>query len=417
MQKAFLVSNKATQVREYLEHRSIIEITEEHRSLTELDLTHLGIIDVNKVIYLYYASDDGDLAFRSDLNVLRQLLNSAFFHTDEGMFILIDCKNPMLEDLINSACRDSNLQGGALTIIHHTGVLTFSDVSKYIAGIVVGEQTASSYKSVYVREADTEERERYESQAADGLTAVLPVLTDQYAMYKKRSDVEAISAGRIVTDVSRRPQMLQKFAKIVTPTVNQWSAFLVSGERYSKFEESALYLSDYTTRVGLRTLVVNLSRNPLTFVAKGAAIVQLKDLMTRRSFAEKVGYLECRFNQFGFVVEMLDNVEGINSHIFVCDKEDFGVMQELLEPLCRVLYSEFITHYDEDSVKEYLEMGVHATTVFLSTAISFNEFSLPPYKEAFNGTRVAAFPLTDVDTTDFYECATGGVAVGRTGDN
>lgn len=416
MQRAFLVANKTTQIKEYLEHRSIIEIFEEHRSLTELDLMHLGIIDVNKFIYLYYASDDGDLAFRSDLNVLRQLLSSAFFHADEGMFILIDCKNPMLEDLINSACRDSNFIGPKLTIIHHSGALTFSDVSKYIAGVVVGEQTISSYRSVYVREADTEERERFDSQANDGLTSVLPVLTDQYTMYRKRSDVEAISSGRVVTDVAHRPQTLKNFAKIVAPAVNQWSAFLVSGEPYSRFEESATYLTEYLARVGLRSLVVNVTTRPLSIVRQGAALVQLKDIMNRRSFVEKVGYLDCRFNQLGFAIEMMDNIEGVNSHVFVCDSEDFGAVQELLRPLCRTLYSDFVTHFTEDAVKAYLEMGVKATTVFLSTAVAYNEFTLPVYREAFAGTRVAAFPLTEVDTTDFYECATGGVMVGRASD-
>lgn len=411
MQKAFLVTNKSTQVKDYLEHRSIIQITEEHKSLTELDLAHLGIIDVDKFIYLYYASDDGDLAFRSDLNVLRSLLNSAFFHVDEGIFVLIDCKNPMLEDLIHSATRATALVGSALQVIHHDGALTFNDVSKYIAGTVVGSETSSSYKAVYIKEADTTEKERYASATSDGLASVIPTLTDQYTMYRKRAEVEGISSGHVVTDSYTRPQTMQNFPRQIAPTIKQWAAYLQTGERYTKYELGVGYLLDYLTKIGTRVLVIDMTGDV-------GVLAQLdnfdynkllvNELVNRKMFAEKVGYLSCTYNQLGFVIQMLDNVEGDMSYIFVCNVDVYKETRTLLAPLCRVLYASYTTHFLEECVQRYIATGLQSTSVFLSRAVMFEQFNIQRYKEDFEGTRVALLELDSVDTTDYYECVTGG---------
>lgn len=408
MQKCFLVSNKTTQVREYLEHRSIVEITEEHRSLTELDLTRLGIIDIDKFIYIYYESDDGGLSFRSDLNVLRQLLSSAFFHTSEALFLLVDCSNPMLEDLVKSACRDSNLVGSKLEIIHHTGALTFSDVSKYISGSAFGTQTNSSYRAVYIREEDSQERERFTNQS-DGMDSILPVLTDHYSMYKKRADVEAISSGRMVTDSYTRPQVLQNFSRRDVPKIQQWNAFLITGMEYTGFENSVSYLLDYYERVGLRCMVVDLTTSPSVKIdtTKLHQYI-LSELQVHRAFSEWAGYIRCRYNQLGFVVQMLDNVEGINAYIFVCDQSLFETLKQYLSPLCSRLYCDYVTHFTEDAVQDFLAKDFQVTTLFLSRAIIYNQFDLSKYKEEFRGVRVALYSAEGADTTDFYECATGG---------
>lgn len=408
MQKCFLVSNKATQVREYLEHRSIIEVTEEHRSLTELDLTHLGIIDVDKFIYIYYGSDDGDRAFRSDLNMLRQLLASPFFHTSEGIFILVDCSNPMLEDLINSACRDSNLVGAKLNVIHHSNVLTLNDVSKYITGASFGVNTSSSYKAVYIKEEDTDERERYTNDSS-GIDTVLPLLTDQYTMYRRRAEVEAVSSSRQVSDGYTRPQILHDFSKLRKPSLRRWNTFLLSGEQYTRFERGVNYLLDYFGRVGLRSLVIDLTNKKVNSVnIVGARVYTLADLRTRGAFAETTGVLKCRVNQLGYVVEMLDNIEGVNRYIVLCDSEDYMTCKEFLDPLCDTLYSDFVIHYDEASIQDYLQTGYNSTTVFLSSACVHEDFDVLKYKEDFHGQRVALFSTEHADTTDFYECAIGG---------
>lgn len=409
MQKCFLVANKSTQVREYLEHRSIISVEQEYRTLSELDLSRLGIIDVDKFIYLYYGSDDGDLGFRSDLNILRQLLNSAFFNATEAIFILVGTSNPMLEDLIHSACRDTNIIGSHLSVIHHSGALTLNDVSTYISGVTTGVQGSSSYKSVYVREEDSEERERFNNVIEDGVEMILPVLTDQYAMYKKRAEVEAISSSRSVTETFFRPQTVQNFAKRTPASHKQWNAFLLSGTQLTAYTKGVDHMRDYFSRVGMRMMIVDLSSNSVDTVnTEEVHEFSLSELSSKRAFTESAGYVKCRFNQLGFVVGILDHVVGVNVYVFVCDEEDYIDMSAFLAPLCSNLVCNFVTHFAERYVQRYLASGMKSTALFLSRNVVSETFDLLKYKEDFEGTRVASFGLKDVDTTDYYECATGG---------
>lgn len=409
MQKCFLVVNKTTQVKEYLEHRSIVEVTEEHKSLSEIDLSRLGIIDVDKFVYMHYESDDNDMSIRTDLNVFRQLLSSAFFHTREAIFILVDCKNPMLEDLIHSACKDSELIGDRLSIFHHSGTLTLRDAGTYITGDTFATDTVtSSYRTVYIREEDKTERERYADSAGE-LDSILPLLTDQYAMYKRRANVEAASAGTIVSDPYSRPATRDDFVEIVNPNSRRWVSFLISGEQYTLFQNSVICLLDYFGRIGYRTLVVDLTVNGLCDINSASKRITLQELQSSNSFPDKSGLVQCRFNQLGFVIEMLPNIMGVHRYIFVCDKEDYKELSEFLSPLNERFYTNFVTHFSEESVRNYLLSGIKSTTVFLSSAITQSEFDISMYREQFSGQRVALFDHQCSDSTEFYECAIGGV--------
>ena len=414
MQRAFLVSNKATQAREYLEQRSILKVETEYRSLSDINVEQMQIVDVEKFIYLYYNSDDGDLAFRKDLNTMRQMLSSAFFNVDEAIFILVDCQDPMLEDLIKSACRNSNIIGDKLTVIHHSGVLMLNELALYVSGISVGVESTSSYRAVYIKEADTEERERYESYVSDGLVSIIPVLTDQYSMYKTRSGIEAISSGRIVTEEAHRPQVTKSFAKRSIPTIRQWKSFIISGEEYTQYHKAVSYLTDYFMRVGLRSLVIDITTDQSIQDALSNIEVKkipLTNLTTKSFFTESVAYVKLRFGQLGYLVEVLDNVGGVDVYIFVCDKENYTTMQELLHPLCKPLYSNYVTHFTEACINKYLSSGIVSTALFLSEAIAYEVFDIKKYKQDFLGTRVARLELSNADTTSYYEFSIGGGVV------
>ena len=143
MQRAFLVINKETQIASYLQHRSILDVIEERRSLTTIDLNNMPIVDTNKLVIIFYSTDDEGLSFRSEMNALRNLLASAFFNTDTLTVILVNFEDPLAEDLVSSAVRDTNLTKDKMEIIHHSGTLMFSDVSRYIAGAAAGQNTRS----------------------------------------------------------------------------------------------------------------------------------------------------------------------------------------------------------------------------------------------------------------------------------
>lgn len=409
MQKCFLVSNRSTQVREYLENRSIIEVVEEYKTLSELDLERLGIVDVDKFVYIYYGADDADWVFRSDLNMLRQLLRSAFFHVDEGIFILVDCQNPMLEDFIYAACKDSNLTKEKLDIHHHKGALMLNDVSTYIIGSAFGTQTSSSYKTVYIKEKEEEERERF-ANVSQGVDSILPILTDQYSMYKKRAEVEAIRSSRFVTDIYERPQKIRGFAEHKEATIKQWRAFILSGKEFTGFEFGAAYLTEYLSKVGERCLIIDLSDcNVGSTITAPIKVLGLSDIRVTTSFAEYVGLLKCEYFQLGYVMELLDNVESADVLLFVCDWDEYMGLIRYITPICEELYCDFVTHYLEEAVLWFLREGIEATTLFLSTASIVREFDIYKYRDSFKNTRVALFTVDDIDSTDFFECAVGGV--------
>lgn len=408
MQRCFMVSNKDTQVASYLQHRSIIEVIEEHRSLLELNLDKLDIVDVDKMLYIYYQTDDSDLTFRSDMNMLRNLMNSAFFHVGEAMFILVNNENPLLEDLIHSALRDSNLTRDKVDVIHHQGTLMFSDVGTYLSGNASGQTTASSYKDVYIREADKEEKERYSNQSG-GIDSVLPVLTDMSAIYSQRAEVEALSSGRVVSEEVRRPSLINDFSRVSVDLAKTLYSFVVSGEKWTNAERGVDYLVEYFHTLGQRILIVNMDvkLDMPKYIGSCAALTTM-DIKAPITPDYPTAAINIRFNQLGYVVEYLRNIKGVDKYIFYTAPEDYAAAVNLIRQLSEKTYAVYVAHHNEDSVKTFLEQKLPATALFLLFGRLYENFKLTNYKKELAGITVAQFPDEEIDYTEFYELATGG---------
>lgn len=408
MQRCFLVVNKEIQIASYLQHRSIMEVTEEHRSLAELNLEKLEIVDVDKLLYIYYQTDDADLSFRADMNTLRVLLSSAFFHVSEALFILVNNENPLLEDLVYSALRDSSLTRDKIEIVQHSGSLMLSDIGKYVSGSAVGQSTTSTYRDVFIREADTEEKERYLNKPSD-IGSVLPVLTDMAALYAQRASVEAISAGRTVSERLIRPQIISDFSKAVMPSSIAMGAFVVSGERWTGAERAAGYLAQYYRVVGQRCLLVNL--NPgliMENIPRECTLLTLMDIKNPITPECPTAMINARFDQLGYIIELIRNIKGVEQYVFNVAPGNYKTMCQLIPQLYEVVHTIYIAHYNPVSVQEYVDSGLHSTAVFLSFEHFKKDFNLQAYKKDFKDTLVAIFPTEDVDYTEFYSYATGG---------
>lgn len=408
MQSCFLVSNKETQIAGYLEHRSILKVTEEHRSLAEVNMEKLNIVDVDKFVYINYPVTDGDLAFRSDMNSLRALLASAFFHISEAIFIFVDSSNPLMEDFVYSAIRDSSLTRDKVEIIQHTGSLMLPDVGKYLSGGAIGQTTSSSYKDVYVREADSEERDRY-LNVRSGLDAVLPVLTDMSVLYSQRSSVEAISANRIVDEKVTRPQIIKDFSREKVSHVKTVDSIVVSGDKWADPQLAVKYIVTYCGVTGRRVLVVNLS-TVVSFaeLLPGAESVDLLSIKSTVIPESMVGVLNGRIDQFGYIVEFLRNIQGVDLYVFYTDSEEVSMVSTLSKQLSESACTIYVTHHNERAVQDFLHLGLKCSAVFLNFDKLNEEFKLNSYKEDFAGTVVAVFPTEDVDYTEFYSLAVGG---------
>ncbi len=407
MLKGFLCVNKDTQIAQYLEHRSIMQITEEHRTLAELNLKSLSIVDVDKFVYIHYPTDD-DLEFRSDMNVLRNLLDSAFFHIDSAIFILVDAQDPLLEDLIMSAVRDSKLPRDKIEVIFHSGALMLGDTSKYISGTSSGEGSSSSYKEVFVREADSEEKDRYLNKSA-GLDTVLPALTDMTALYKQRAHVESVSAGRVITEVAERPETVTDFTRVSAPVNSTYPLFVVSGERWTNSYKSVYYLINYSRIVGTRILIVNTdSEVNLEEGLEECTVLTLEGIQSIGTPSSPVALLNVRFNQLGFVVEFLHNILGVEEIIFNVSEQDFQQMATFAGQLSGEVYDIYVAHYNESSVMRFLDLGIKCSALFLCfKSLSNPEFDVRQYRKQLKGMVVATFPEGDVDVVEFRDFCLG----------
>lgn len=409
MQRAFLVVNKSTQIASYLTHRSILEITEEHRSLTELDLTNMPIVDCDKLIIIHYASDDDGLNFRSDMNALRNLLGSAFFNVDELVVIFVNFEDPLAEDLVFSATRGSTLTKDKTTIIHHQGTLMLSDVGKYLAGSAIGQTTSSTFRAVYVREADKEEKDRFENiKTDDGIDTLLPVLTDMSSLYKQRAHVEAISAGHVISESAPRPETVNDFSRVDVATTKTLPLFVVAGDRWTGSERGVGYLVEYTRIIGRRVLVVN--TDPTVDIAEyvgECTPLLISSLKVSSTPATPVAVLNARFNQLGFIVQFLHNVLGIEEIIFNVTKEDYLQMCKFARQMSEDVSEVFISHFHEDAVTRFIADALPASSLFLTFEIFHEMFELEKYKSDLKGIVVAKFPVEDVDYIEFRDLATG----------
>lgn len=408
MQRCFLVINKETQVASYLQHRSILEVVEEHRSLSELNMEKLDIVDVDKFLYIYYRTDDSDLSFRSDMNALRNLLGSAFFHVSEAMFILVNNENPLLEDLIHSALRNTKMPRDKIEVIQHSGSLMLADVGKYLAGSVSGQTTSSSYRDVFIREAEREEKERYVNSGT-GIESVLPVLTDMAAIYAQRASVEAISAGRVVTENFTRPAFVKDFSRVNVDIAKTIGSFVVSGEDWTFPGRATGYLTEYFRTVGRRCLVINLDDDLSVCDEIGASsILTLMDIKSPITTEASIAIINARFNQLGYIVGFLGNINGVEQYIFNVSPEDYGVVSQLVSQLSEKMYNIFVAHYNRRSLLSYVNSGIKSTALFLSFEHFKEEFGLKAFKDDLKGTVVAEFPESDVDYIEFFDFATGG---------
>lgn len=409
MQRCYLVVNKDTQVAAYLTNRSIVSITEERRSLAELDIRAMPIVDVEKMVIIHYETDDGGLSFRADMNALRNLLGSAFFHADDLTVILVNFADPLAEDLVYSATRDSSLTRDKITIIHHTGTLMLADVGKYLAGSAIGQNTSSTYKSVFVREADKEEKDRFENLVGDdGLDKILPVLTDMSALYKQRSHVEAISAGHVVTESAVRPEVVTDFTNVDVQNLKVMPVFVVSGDQWTSSERAVRYLVDYARVIGRRVLVVNTdSRVDMEQALGSCTTLVVQGLRVSSTPASPVALLNARFNQIGYIAQFLGNILGIEEVLFNVSKEDYKQMCHFAGQMSEEVHRVFISHFNEDSIKLFLSEGTPADSLFLTFELFSSEFDLGKYKKDFKGIVVAKFPVEDVDVIEFRDLSTG----------
>lgn len=409
MTDCLLIVNKDTQVAPYLVNRQIVNVIGEFRSFNKIDLQKLPIIDVEKTLYIHYASDDdAHTAFRADMNTLRNLLGSAFFNTSTITFIFVNLNDPIFEELILATIRNSPLTKDKVEIIYHEGNLMLSDVGTYVAGNATGTQVTSTFKTVYIREAEKEEKQRYLNINEDKLDTVLPALTDMSALYRQRSHIEAISSGHVVVDSVERPETVQEFSRLDLSSAKSLPIFTVAGERWTRAERAVSYLIEYARTIGRRVLVINTDIDIDISKAVGeCTVLTLDKLKVISTPSTPIAVINARFNQLSYIIQFLESIRGIEEIIFYCSPEDYKQVSTFAGQMSEYSNYVFVAHYDEDSVRKFIASGAPATALFLDFEIFNKEFRLEKYKKALKGIVVAQFAINDVDYIEFYDFCTG----------
>lgn len=401
MNKCLLVINKNTRIAEYLEKRALYEITEERKTLSTIDIDNMDIIDVDKLLFIYYAQDS-DIPFRSDMNALRKLLQCSFFNVDSATFILVDNDSLLLEDLIMTAVKSSNLSGDKLEVIQHKGALLLEDVAKYLSGAAIGTDVTSAYNNVYITEADTDERDRFENVTGT-VKAVLPVLTDAAKMYNQRARAEAASTSRNIVIGLHLDKTIDNFSDTEYHKSTQLRGFLFSGEDYCGYELGIEYLSEYFRRTGQRTLVVSIDmRREVTEMLSDYEHISVTTIRNQQIPGNMIIAIDIKSSQFGYLVSFLGNLKGVENYIFITPKNKFAAVKGLVQQLCDSLRTVYVTHFTEEAVQDYLNSIGRADTVFLSEKGISSPFDVRRFREQFKGTVVAELPLDNADYSEFY---------------
>ena len=131
MLSAYLVVNKPSTAAEYLEKHNILHIEHYSTSLSTRDIND-SIIDVDKLLYIYYGDVPDDTMFKADLSTLRNRLESAYFTCRSFLFILVKAR-PDLPDYIHAALDRFHFDDDKLEIIVHDKELMLPELSNYIS--------------------------------------------------------------------------------------------------------------------------------------------------------------------------------------------------------------------------------------------------------------------------------------------
>lgn len=407
MQKCLLVANKATRISEYLERRALYEIVEERTALSTINIDSMDIIDVDLLLYIYYKSDDSGLGFRSDMNMLRKLLQCSFFHVDQAVFIMVDDEDPLRHDLIGAAIRSSSLTSDHVEIIDHKGSLMLEDVAKYLSGGASGADTTSTYQTVYITEADVDEHDRFQNDKSS-VRAILPVLTDSAQMYKMRARTEALSSGRMVVESNSIKSRSMEFSQIEYAKSNEMKGYVFSGNAYTGFEKTVTFFTEYCRRIGQRTFVINLTTHwSVADLTDDCEMVTVSGMRQHTVVPNMVVGIDTAVAQLGYVVQLQDNVPGIDNYVFLVEPEEYDIVRRLVSQLCDKVRTVFVTHFAEDAVKDYIRVARKADTVFLSDVSYSHHFDVTKYRNEFAGVIVALFKDDDIDYSDFYSLVEG----------
>lgn len=392
MLTAILISNKETPIRDYLVTNSLFEVTAEERSISNLN--RMEIIDVDKLIYIFYNTDD-IISFKTDMSALRKMLDSSFFNIQSATFIFVDTDDISLENIALAASKavsDTN-------VIYHKGNLMLTDVGKYLTGKTYGKDAESSYLQVYITEASSDEKERYENKS-DGIDTILPAMTDTSKIYTQRSIADSMYSTIIREKETIRPVVGSFSSYRLSQAKEDKNLLVISGDYYTDFEDSIYSITYSALSIGKRCLIVNMLDSINIPVA--GEFEKIFDLSKNFIPTQEISIVDSNMSRLAYILSNLHRVEGIDIIIIITDCEDYKDISSTMKMSEYITHSIFITHFGYKSIDKFIRDKLHLYTdcVFLRNTI-FKECDISSLK-SIESLSIARFPNSEEEFDEFY---------------
>lgn len=401
MINAYLVVNKPSVAAEYLEKHNILHIVRYTSSLAAQDMND-AIIDVDKLLYIYYGEVPDDTAFKADLSILRSRLESAYFTCRSFMFILVKAR-PGLSDYIHAALDRFEYPEDKLEIIEHDRELMLPELSTYISGVTLGDTTNNSYIDVYVSEAGKEDKERYTNRMDETIATITPTLVDEAAMYKSRIVSLSQTYDSVVSQTEAERDLMSNTPPFSRKTMAFMDTILVAGEPFSNYTKVAVTFAEHYADIGERVLVVNLTGNSfLDLFFSPVNTPNLPDMWYRYTPEKLVTYLSAKVGDYAMILTNENNIEAVNVKIVVVPPEAFELIHRIETYSLSKLHTVYVLHKQRASFEQCINLKESIDTIIVDPTLFNDTFNIGDYRKHFVNTACVMLPQSLDQKHSFY---------------
>ena len=405
MLSAYLVVNKPSTAAEYLEKHNILHIEHYSTSLSTRDIND-SIIDVDKLLYIYYGDVPDDTMFKADLSTLRNRLESAYFTCRSFLFILVKAR-PDLPDYIHAALDRFHFDDDKLEIIVHDKELMLPELSNYISGVTIGDTTKNSFIDVYITEAGKEDKERYPNVATENLDMITPLLVDEAAMYKSRTISLAPSFDITVTQTEKEKDFSIDTVPYSRKTIQfMETSIVVSGDTYSSYEFAALLMAEHFIDMGERVFLVDLTDvGLLPILGDNLNIISLPQLWHRYVPEKLLTYIHIKPDEYASVIANESNLDSTKYKIIVVPNNYFEQIYKIESYSLATLKSMYVLHKLRVSFDACTKFKDKLTALVVDNSVFDEDFNISSYKDAYTNVSCVLLPQdTEYKHSFYYDC-------------
>lgn len=415
MINAFLIVNKPSIAPDYLEKHNILHIAHYTNSLSAIDL-NTTIIDVDKLLYIYYGDVKDDSAFKADLSILRNRLESAYFTCRSFMFILVKAR-PGLTDYINAALSNIVVTNEDLEIIYHDKELMLPELSNYISGVSIGDTTKNTYIDVYVTEVGKEDKERYNNIIDENVSAIVPSLVDEVSLYKNKVVSLSSSFNNTIIEQEKSKDFVFDAAPHLKKIVRFMDTIIVSGEEYTDLAYIGKVLCTHFESLGERVLLVNLLNKDISYMLNTLFnTINLQQIWHKYLPEHLISYINLKFVEYPLLLSNEYNINSVTTKIVITPKEVFEKIHKIESYSLTNLKTAFILHKRKESFDNAKQIKEMLNTLIVDNKVFNDDFNMSNYKQVFENISCVMLPTnTEQESNFFYDCFNE-IGIGDTDD-